>query len=80
ATFLGVSAIGVAAMAALLFLVPRDQAPGEAAGGLRGELRALRSVPVWLALGTTVAGFGALFSAYSYITPMLTDAAGYADT
>src|SRR5262249_45465055 len=25
------------------------------------------------------AGFGALFSAYSYITPMLTDAAGYAD-
>ncbi|CAL9592216.1 Inner membrane transport protein YdhP [Streptomyces sp. enrichment culture] len=80
ATFLGVSAIGVAAMAALLFLVPRDQAPSEATGGLRGELRALRSVPVWLALGTTVAGFGALFSAYSYITPMLTDAAGYADT
>lgn len=31
-------------------------------------------------LGTTVAGFGALFSAYSYITPMLTDSAGYADS
>jgi DHA1 family inner membrane transport protein len=26
-----------------------------------------------------VAGFGALFSAYSYITPMLTDSAGYAE-
>ncbi|MEU4655915.1 MFS transporter [Streptomyces sp. NPDC023723] len=80
ATFLGVSAIGVAAMAALLLLVPRDRAAVPSAGGLRGELRALRSVPVWLALGTTVAGFGALFSAYSYITPMLTDSAGYADT
>ncbi|MGP2437650.1 MFS transporter [Streptomyces sp. JW3] len=80
ATFLGVSAIGVAAMAALLLLIPRENAAAPSAGGLRGELAALRSVPVWLALGTTVAGFGALFSAYSYITPMLTDAAGYADT
>ncbi|GKQ33640.1 MFS transporter [Streptomyces sp. A012304] len=77
ATFLGVSAIGVAAIAALALLVPHDHAPAPV-NGLRGELAALRSLPVWLALGTTVAGFGALFSAYSYITPMLTDAAGYA--
>ncbi|MFI7315394.1 MFS transporter [Streptomyces venezuelae] len=79
ATFLAVSAIGLAAIAALALLVPADHAHGDAAG-LRGELRALRSVPVWLALGTTVAGFGALFSAYSYITPMLTDTAGYAES
>ncbi|MGW7075921.1 MFS transporter [Streptomyces sp. NPDC054866] len=79
ATFLAVSAIGIAAIAALAFLVPADHGHGES-GGLRGELRALRSVPVWLALGTTVAGFGALFSAYSYVTPMLTDAAGYAES
>ncbi|MGV9939328.1 MFS transporter [Streptomyces sp. NPDC003401] len=79
ATFLGVSAIGVAAMAALALLIPRDRAAAPTAG-LRGELAALRSLPVWLALGTTVAGFGALFSAYSYVTPMLTDAAGYADS
>lgn len=78
ATFLGVSTIGLAAMAALALLVPRE-VTGAPATGLRGELAALRSLPVWLALGTTVAGFGALFSAYSYITPMLTDAAGYAD-
>ncbi|MET7438024.1 MFS transporter [Streptomyces sp. NPDC004082] len=78
ATFLGVSVIGVAAIASLALLIPRDHAPAPA-GGLRGELAALGSLPVWLALGTTVAGFGALFSAYSYITPMLTDAAGYAD-
>ncbi|MEU3506754.1 MFS transporter [Streptomyces longwoodensis] len=78
ATFLGVSAIGLAAIAALAALIPHDHAPAPVTG-LRGELAALRSLPVWLALGTTVAGFGALFSAYSYITPMLTDAAGYAD-
>lgn len=79
ATFLGVSAIGLAAMAALALLIPRGEAHAAPAAGLRGELAALRSLPVWLALGTTVAGFGALFAAYSYITPMLTDAAGYAD-
>ena len=77
ATFLGVSAIGVAAIAALALLLPHDHGHA-AAVGVRRELAALGSLPVWLALGTTVAGFGALFSAYSYITPMLTDTAGYA--
>ncbi|MFF6977124.1 MFS transporter [Streptomyces sp. NPDC008343] len=79
ATFLGVSTIGLAAMAALALLIPRAEAHTTPQAGLRGELAALRSLPVWLALGTTVAGFGALFAAYSYITPMLTDAAGYTD-
>jgi DHA1 family inner membrane transport protein len=79
ATFLGVSAIGLAAIASLALLIPRDHTPAPRSA-LRGELAALRSLPVWLALGTTVAGFGALFAAYSYITPMLTESAGYADT
>ncbi|NNN37913.1 MFS transporter, partial [Streptomyces sp. S3(2020)] len=79
ATFLGVSAIGLVAIGALVSLIPHDRVVAGAGGGLRGELAALRSLPVWLALGTTVAGFGALFAAYSYITPMLTDSAGFAD-
>ncbi|MFF8034100.1 MULTISPECIES: MFS transporter [unclassified Streptomyces] len=79
ATFLAVSAIGLVAIASLALLIPRDHTPAPQQG-LRGELATLRSLPVWLALGTTVAGFGALFAAYSYITPMLTDAAGYAGT
>ncbi|WP_406009326.1 MFS transporter [Streptomyces sp. NBC_00637] len=79
ATFLGVSVIGLAAIVSLALLIPRDHTHAPAVG-LRRELAALRSLPVWLALGTTVAGFGALFSAYSYITPMLTDSAGYADS
>ncbi|MBQ0849527.1 MFS transporter [Streptomyces sp. NPDC057621] len=80
ATFLGVSVIGLAAIGSLALLLPRNTEHDSAPTGLRGELRALKSIPVWLALGTTVAGFGALFSAYSYITPMLTDSAGYADS
>ncbi|WJV49158.1 MFS transporter [Streptomyces flavofungini] len=78
ATFLAVSAIGLAAIVALALLVPADHGHGRHAG-LRGELRALGSLPVWLALGTTVAGFGALFAAYSYVTPMLTESAGFAE-
>ncbi|WP_221351787.1 MFS transporter [Streptomyces beigongshangae] len=80
ATFLGVSVIGLAAIVSLVLLLPRTTEHDSTATGLRGELAALGSLPVWLALGTTVAGFGALFSAYSYITPMLTDSAGYADS
>ncbi|WP_046733589.1 MFS transporter [Streptomyces humi] len=76
ATFLGVSLIGVAAMAAVFLLIHPTRTPAPTSG-LRGELTALRSLPVWLALATTVVGFGALFSAYSYITPMLTESAGY---
>ncbi|MFF9313387.1 MFS transporter [Streptomyces sp. NPDC014748] len=79
ATFLGVAAIGIAAIAALALLIPADRASAVPSAGLRGELAALRPLPVWLALLTTVAGFGALFAAYSYITPMLTEAAGYAE-
>lgn len=79
ATFLGVSAIGLAAIAALALLIPHGRVAAGSGGGVRGELAALKSVPVWLALGTTVAGFGALFAAYSYITPMLTGSAGFAD-
>ncbi|MFJ9705663.1 MFS transporter [Streptomyces sp. NPDC101234] len=78
ATFLGVSLIGVAAMAAVHFLIHPAHTPAPTTG-LRGELSALRSLPVWLALATTVVGFGALFSAYSYITPMLTESAGYGE-
>ncbi|GAA1424696.1 MFS transporter [Streptomyces thermospinosisporus] len=79
-TFLAVSATGLAAIASLALLIPAADSPAAPRTGLRGELTALRSLPVWLALGTTVAGFGALFAAYSYIAPMLTGAAGYGES
>src|SRR5690606_23896850 len=79
-TFLAVCAIGLAAIASPALLIPAADSPTAPRTGLRGELTALRSLPVWLALGTTVAGFGALFAAYSYIAPMLTGAAGYGES
>lgn len=95
-TFGAVCVIGVAAIVALAALVPGDQerertrgrghAPASSASaegsvtGLRGELQAFRSLPLWLALATTIVGAGGLFSAFSYITPMLTDRAGYAES
>ncbi|GAA1364208.1 MFS transporter [Streptomyces beijiangensis] len=76
ATFLAVSAIGLVAIAAIVALIPAMPADPKAAG-VRRELAAFRTLPLWLALGTTVVGFGALFAAYSYITPMLTEVAGF---
>ncbi|MEV0095288.1 MFS transporter [Streptomyces sp. NPDC050738] len=78
ATFLAVSAIGLVAIAAIVALVPAIAADPKAAG-VRRELAAFRTLPLWLALGTTVVGFGALFAAYSYITPMLTEVAGFSE-
>jgi DHA1 family inner membrane transport protein len=78
ATFLAVGAIGLAAMAGIAVLVPR--LPATQSAGLRHELSAFRSGQVWLALSTTVFGFAAVFAVYSYITPLLTDVAGFGDS
>jgi DHA1 family inner membrane transport protein len=78
ATFLAVGAIGLAAMAGIAVLVPR--LPAAHSAGLRHELSAFRSGQVWLALATTIFGFAAVFAVYSYITPLLTDVAGFGDS
>ncbi|MYX32366.1 MULTISPECIES: MFS transporter [unclassified Streptomyces] len=77
ATFLTVGVIGLVAIAGIALLVPRiPLAPG---GGLRRELSAFRSGQVWLTLATTIFGFAAVFAVYSYVTPMLTEVAGFGD-
>ena len=74
ATFVVLAGIGVAAIAAIAWLVP-PQAPD--APSLRRELAAFGSAQVWLALGVCMLGFGGVFAAYSYIEPMMTYVAGY---
>jgi DHA1 family inner membrane transport protein len=76
ATFWMVTVIGVLALVAIAVLVP--QQPADAGVGLRGELRAFRRPQVWLALGMVTLGFGGVFACYSYITPMMTEVAGFA--
>jgi DHA1 family inner membrane transport protein len=73
AVFGAVSVIGVLTIAGLLAWMPR--VAGEPTD-LRSELGAFRRRAVWLVLGTTMVGFAALFSVYSYISPILTELGG----
>ncbi|MDJ1131705.1 MFS transporter [Streptomyces iconiensis] len=57
-----------------------EPADGRAGAGLRSELAAFRNVQVLLAMGMTVLGFGGVFAAITYVAPMVTEAAGYADS
>jgi MFS transporter, DHA1 family, inner membrane transport protein len=68
-----IAVIGLATIAGLLAWMPDDA--GEPTD-LRGELRAFRRGQVWLVLGLTMIGFSALFSVYSYVSPILTDLGG----
>jgi DHA1 family inner membrane transport protein len=74
ATFVVLGVIGVAAIAAIAWLVPQ-KAPR--ASSIRGELAAFGQAQVWLALAVCMFGFGGVFAAYSYIEPMMTNVAGY---
>jgi DHA1 family inner membrane transport protein len=69
---------GAAAFAVAVF-VPRV---GESlpAGSLRAELRTFGNGRVWLVLGIATLGGGGLFATFSYITPMMTKQAGFADS
>ncbi|WTW92391.1 MFS transporter [Streptomycetaceae bacterium NBC_01309] len=83
-TFTVVAVLGVLALAGIAALVPAHAgAPGGGKAArdtrLRPEFEALRNVQVWLAMGMTVLGFGGVFAAISYIAPMMTDVAGYAE-
>lgn len=77
-TFLVVAALGVVGLAGVAKLVP--DMPGPEGVRLRHELAAFRNVQVVLAMAMTVLGFGGVFAAITYIAPMMTDVAGYADS
>ncbi|WP_030270706.1 MFS transporter [Streptomyces sp. NRRL B-24484] len=82
-TFALVAALGVAGLAGIAALVPADPRPGTDGAhraGLRRELAAFRNVQVVLAMLMTVLGFGGVFAAITYIAPMMTGAAGYAES
>ena len=78
ATFLVVAALGVLGLVGIARLVPEQ--PRAEGVRLRHELAALRDVQVLLAMAMTVLGFGGVFAAITYISPMMTGAAGFADS
>ncbi|MFB7234089.1 MFS transporter [Streptomyces sp. NPDC056269] len=76
-TFAIVAALGIVGLLGIAKLVPAMPRPEGAR--LRGELKAFRNPQVLLAMAMTVLGFGGVFAAITYIAPMMTHVAGYAD-
>ncbi|MEU3073524.1 MFS transporter [Streptomyces laurentii] len=76
-TFAIVAALGMIGLLGIAKLVPALPRPEGAR--LRGELTAFRNPQVLLAMAMTVLGFGGVFAAITYIAPMMTEVAGYAD-
>ncbi|MEU2759651.1 MULTISPECIES: MFS transporter [unclassified Streptomyces] len=74
-TFLVVAALGVVGLLGVAKLVPEQ--PKADGVRIRHELAAFRNVQVLLAMAMTVLGFGGVFAAITYITPMMTEIAGY---
>ncbi|WEH40863.1 MFS transporter [Streptomyces sp. AM 2-1-1] len=75
-TFFVVAALGVLGLLGVAKLVPEQSRPDGVR--LRHELAAFRNVQVLLAMAMTVLGFGGVFAAITYITPMMTGVAGFA--
>ena len=75
ATFWAIAALGVLSLIGLVLLVPagQDAAPTR----LRDELAVFARGQVWLALATAGLSIGALFAAFSYVAPLMTDVAGF---
>jgi len=71
--FLGISGLGIVAIAALRIALP--PLPAEAGGNLLAEIRVLGRRPVLSAMLLTVLGSSAMFTVFTYIAPILRDEA-----
>ncbi|NIE56212.1 MULTISPECIES: MFS transporter [unclassified Burkholderia] len=76
AAFWSVAGAGVLAALALVALVPNTHEAQSAS--LAHEVGVLKHPQVWLALLMTVLGFGGMFVVFTYITPVLEQASGFA--
>ncbi|MGI5460395.1 MFS transporter [Streptomyces sp. CA-249302] len=74
-TFAGVAALGIVGFLGVARLVPEPGRPESHT--IRTEFAAFRNVQVWLAMAMTVLGYGGVFAAITYITPMTTKVTGY---
>jgi DHA1 family inner membrane transport protein len=74
-TFWAVAALGVLGLFAIAALVPTQPRPE--ATRIGAELGLFRRGQVWLAMATTILGFGGVFASFTYIAPMMTEEAGF---
>ena len=75
ATFLAVVLLGLLSVAAIAWLVPSDVTE-PSGGGLRGEVRVLAKLQVWLAMLISALASASLFAVFTYIKPYLTGVSG----
>ncbi|WP_329490900.1 MFS transporter [Kitasatospora sp. NBC_01246] len=75
-TFFVVAALGAIGFAGIAALVPVQ--PRAEDTRLGPELAVFRKPQIWLALSMTVLGWGGIFAMFTYITPMMTEMAGFA--
>ena len=76
-TFAIVASLGIVGFLGVARLVPDTGRPET--DNIRNEFAAFRNVQVWLAMAMTVLGYGGVFAAITYITPMMTEVAGYTE-
>jgi DHA1 family inner membrane transport protein len=71
-TFWAVALVGIAALAVIAALLPKDKEAPEASDW-RADLAAISRLPVLLGLATTVLGYAGVFAVFTYIAPLLTE-------
>ncbi|MGW1340258.1 MFS transporter [Kribbella sp. NPDC002412] len=77
APFLAVGVLGLLTLAAVWFWVAPQPVGSDV--NIRSELSALSRPQVWMALLVGMVGFGGMFATYSYITPTMTELAGFSE-
>lgn len=75
-TFLAVSMLGVIAIIASAILVPRN-ITGRAAASLSEQLKVLTHPRLLMIYAITALGYGGVFTAFTFLTPMMQDLAGF---
>ncbi|MGB8664458.1 MAG: MFS transporter [Serratia inhibens] len=75
AAFWAVAALGVIGFVGLAMLVPKQLAERSA---ILDEIAVFKRPQVWLALIVTAVGFSGLLASFAYISPMMTEVAGFA--
>ena len=75
-TFLAVSFIGIVALISSMILVPKN-IPTRAVASLKDQLKVLTHSRLLIIYAITALGYGGIFTAFTFLTPMMQDLAGY---
>ncbi|WP_238158268.1 MFS transporter [Kribbella voronezhensis] len=75
--FLAVGVLGLLTLVAVWFWVTPQPVGNDV--NVRSELSALAKPQVWMALLVGMVGFGGMFATYSFITPTMTELAGFSE-